>query len=96
MQKFLKIIKVSSELNQFNCIITLLGSTGEIPIDCLLGSLEVVNENLENGLKGLLVEQQKINRLTGLALTQVTADIVLCSVQKTLDREDLDFDEIQV
>ena len=75
---------------------TLLGSTGEIPIDCLLGSLEVVNENLENGLKGLLVEQQKINRLTGLALTQVTADIVLCSVQKTLDREDLDFDEIQV
>ena len=57
-------------------------------MDCMLGTLTVMNETLQSSMQTIIVEQNKIDRITGLQLAAVSADLVLCIVQKSFDGRD--------
>lgn len=68
-------------------------SVGDIPVDCRLGTISVTNETLQSSIQTLVVEQNKIDRITGLQLATVTADLILCIVEKSIERGDMEHAE---
>lgn len=67
--------------------------TGDIPVDCMMGTLTIMNETISSSLQNILTEQNKIDRITGLELAAASADLALSLLQKSCDKSTLSEEE---